>query len=66
MNGRQSPEDKAGLGRGALVAYLITGAALAVSRVSLLAWVEHRSVSGRMTAGVYSLIWGLVPRGTLG
>jgi hypothetical protein len=47
------------------VAYLRTGAALAILRVSLLAWVEHRALSDRMTDTVYNLMWFLYPEGLL-
>jgi hypothetical protein len=34
--------------------------------VSLLAWVEHRSVTHAMTEVVYNSLWGLRPEGFLG
>jgi len=62
---RQGSEQKPGrgrrLGRGVWVAYLGTGVALAVFRVSLNAWVEYRAVSQRMTETVYDLCWLLRP-----
>jgi hypothetical protein len=65
MVGRHGSEEKPGrgwrLGRGVWVAYLSTGAVLAISRVSLLAWVEHRSVSHQMSETVYNLFWFLRP-----
>ena len=54
------------LERGVWVTYLRTGAALAVLRVSLLAWVEDRAVTHQMTETVYNLLWGLRPEGFLG
>jgi hypothetical protein len=48
------------------VTYLLVGAALALFRVSLLAWVEHRSVTHGMTEAVYNLLWGLRREGFLG
>jgi hypothetical protein len=54
------------VGRAVWVPYLSTGAALAVLRVSLLAWVEHRSVTHTMTEAVYKSLWGLRPEGFLG
>ena len=54
------------LERGVWVTYLRTGAALALFRVSLLAWVEHRAVTHTMTEPVYNLLWGLHPEGFLG
>ena len=66
MDEPHGAEEKPGrdrrLGRGAVVPYLITGAALAVSRVSLLAWVEHHPG----TETVYSLLWLLRPEILLG
>ena len=67
MDVRQGSEGKPGRGRtlgtGVLVAYLRTGAALAVLRVSLLAWVDHWFSSH--TATVYILMWCLYPEGLL-
>jgi len=61
MDGRQASEKKPrrgrGLGRAVWVSYLSTGAALAISRVSLLAWVEHQPG----TETVYNLLWLLRP-----
>jgi hypothetical protein len=54
------------LDRGVWVTYPRTGAALAIFRVSLLAWVEHRTVTHGMTEVVYHLLWGLRPEGFLG
>jgi hypothetical protein len=54
------------LDRGVWVTYLRTGAALALFRVSLLAWVEHRTVTHGMTEAVYHLLWGLRPEALLG
>lgn len=68
MDGRQGLENRSGrprLGRGVLVAYLRTGAALAILRVSLYAWVEHRAVLDRTTKTVYYLAWALNPEGFL-
>jgi hypothetical protein len=70
MDGRHGSEEKLGrsrrLGRGVWVAYLRTGAALAILRVSVLAWVEYRSVSHQMTETVYNLLWSLRPEVLLG
>jgi hypothetical protein len=58
VNRRQGSEQKPqrrGLGRGVWVAYLSTGAALAILHVSLVAWVEYRSVLHQMTETVYDL-----------
>ena len=70
MDGRQGSEEKSRrgrrLGRGVLVAYLSTGAALAILRMSLLAWVERRTVSHQMTETVLNLTWGMYPEGFLG
>jgi hypothetical protein len=64
--GRQGSEEKPGrgrrLGRGVFAAYLRTGAALAIFRVSLLWWVEYRAVTHRMTEPVYNLLWGCALR----
>jgi hypothetical protein len=54
------------LDRGVWVTYLLVGAALALFRVSLLAWVEHRSVTHGRTEAVYNLLWGLRREGFLG
>lgn len=70
MDGRQGSKEKPGsgrrLGRGVLVAYLRTGAALAILRVSLLAWVEHRSATDQVTETVYNVFWFLRPEILLG
>jgi inner membrane protein involved in colicin E2 resistance len=50
------------LDRGVWVTYLLVGAALALFRVSLLAWVEHRSVTHGMTEAVYNLPGGCAVR----
>ena len=49
-----------------LRAYLSTGATLAFLRVSLLAWVEHRSATHQVTETVYELFWFLRPEILLG
>jgi hypothetical protein len=54
------------LGRGVWVAYLSVGTALAVLRLSVLAWVEHRTATGQMTDIVYSLVWCLRPELLIG
>jgi hypothetical protein len=68
MDGRQGSKETSGcdrrLGRGVWVAYLNRGAALAILRVSLLGWVERRSVSHEMTETVNNLTWGLYPEGS--
>jgi hypothetical protein len=70
MDERQGSEEKPGRGRWfgqrVLVAYLSTGATLAMLRVSLLAWVEHRTASDQMTRMVYNLLWFLRPELVLG
>jgi hypothetical protein len=70
MDGREGSEEKPGrgrrLGRGVLVAYLGTGAALAILRVSLLVWVNHRHASHTVTETVNNLFWVLRPEGLLG
>ena len=70
MDGRLRSEEKPGRGRrlprGVWVAYLSTGAALAILRVSLLAWVERRSVSHQVTETVYNVFWFLRPEILLG
>ena len=70
MDRRQGSVQKSGrglrLGRGALVAYLSTGAALAIFRVSLLVWVWYRAASQEMTETVYNLFWLLRPEILLG
>jgi hypothetical protein len=60
MDGNQGSDGKPGgrrIGRAVWVAYVTTGAALAVVRVSVFAWAEQRSVSHQMTETVYSLFW---------
>ena len=49
------------LGRRVLAFYLSTGAALAVSRVALFAWLDHRQVSHTLTETVWYFSWGLYP-----
>jgi len=70
MDARQGSEEKPErgrrLGRGMFVVYLRTGAALAIFRVSLLAWVHYRNVSDQMTETVYNLFWLLRPEILLG
>ena len=70
MDGRQGSAEKPGrwrrLGRGVWVAYVRTGAALAILRVSLLAWVEYRTLSHQQTELVYNLFWFLRPEILLG
>jgi hypothetical protein len=61
LGAEQKPGRGRRLGRGVLVAYLSTGAALAVVRVSLNAWAEYRSISQQMTETVYNLYWLLRP-----
>src|SRR5580765_3505962 len=65
MDARQGSEEKPErvrrLGRGMFVVYPRTGAALAIFRVSLLAWVHSRNVSDQMTETVYNLFWLLRP-----
>jgi hypothetical protein len=53
------------LDRAGWVTYLRTGAVLALVRVSLLAWVEHRAVTHTMTEAVYNSLWVLYPEGLL-
>jgi hypothetical protein len=68
--GRQGSDEKSGrgrrVGRGVWVSYLSTGVTLAILRVSLLAWVEHRTATDTMTEAVYNSLWGLRPEGFLG
>jgi hypothetical protein len=54
------------LGRDVWLAYLRTGTAMAILRVSLLAWVEQRTASHQMTMTVYSVVWCLRPELLLG
>ena len=54
------------LGGSVVQTYLWTAAALAITRVSVLAWVEYRTISDRMTATVYDLFWVLRPELLLG
>jgi hypothetical protein len=61
QDSQQKPERSRGIGRAVWVAYLSTGVALAIFRVSLRAWVEHQRVSHRMTETVYDLLWLLRP-----
>jgi hypothetical protein len=62
MDERQDWDEKTrrgrGLGRGVLVSYLSTGAALAVTRVALLVWVNHPHT---MTETEWYLAWGVYP-----
>jgi hypothetical protein len=61
MNGRQRPERtlKRGgkLGTGVWVWFLTAGAVLAVTRVVLLVWLNHRLASHTSTEADYSLLW---------
>jgi hypothetical protein len=70
MDGREGREARLGhgrkFGRGVLESYLSTSATLAILRVSLLAWIEHRGVSHQMTETVYNLFWCLRPEIFLG
>jgi hypothetical protein len=58
MDGRQGSEETSGRGgraaRGPWRAYLVTAGALAVFRVSVLAWTEYRYLSQRDLQIVYS------------
>ena len=49
------------LGRTVWVAYLTTGAALAIFRVSLLAWMYYRWGEGKMTQTWHNLFWFFGP-----
>lgn len=62
----QKPGRGRSLGRGVVRAYLRTAAALAIARVSVLAWVEYRALSDRMTETVYHFFWFLRPEALLG
>ena len=53
----QKPGRGRSLERGVVQTYVRTAAALAIARVSVLAWVEYRTVSDRMTATVDDLFW---------
>jgi hypothetical protein len=53
-------------GRHVFVAYLGTGGLLAILRVSLLAWMEHRAATGNTTEAVYRVSWLLYPEALLG
>jgi hypothetical protein len=53
-------------GKGVWVLYLSTGAALALIRISLLAWIEHRTASHQISETYYTLLWGLRPEILLG
>lgn len=61
MNGRHSPErtlERRGrLGTGVWVWFLTAGAMLAVTRVGLLIWLNHRLASHTSTATDSSLLW---------
>ena len=65
MDGRQGSEEKPGrgrrLGRTVWVAYLTTGAALAIFRVSLLAWVFNHWAEGQINETLAHLISFLRP-----
>ena len=65
MDGRQRPQKKPGrgrrLGRAVWVAYLTTGAALAIFRVSLLAWVFNHWAEGQINETLADLISFLRP-----
>jgi hypothetical protein len=70
MDEREGSEEKPRrgrrLGRGVLVAYLSTGVALAILRVSLLVWMNYRRASHTVTETVRNLFWVLRPEGLLG
>ncbi len=51
--------------RGVFLAYLGTGAALALTRIALFAWVNHRYASHTVTETVARLTWGLYPEALL-
>jgi hypothetical protein len=51
--------------RRALTFYLLTGAALAISRVALLVWVFYREASHTVTPTVYSLMRFFYPEALL-
>ena len=65
MDGRQGSEEKPGrgrrFGRTVWVAYLTTGAAMAIFRVSLLAWVFYRWREGQITKTLGNLMLFLGP-----
>jgi hypothetical protein len=50
-------------GRCLLMRYAATGTALALLRVALLVWVNHRQLDGAMTETVLQISWGLYPEG---
>ena len=70
MEGRQNRDEKTGqerkLGRGTIVCYLSIGTALAISRVALFAWLNHRNVSHTFTETDWYLMWGVYPEALLG
>jgi len=53
------------LGRRVWAWYLTTGAALAISRVALLVWLNHRFASHTVTETVWYLSWGVYPEALL-
>ena len=53
------------LGRGVWVWYLTTGAVLAVTRVALLVWLNHRAVSDSVTETDYFITRWLYPEGVV-
>ena len=69
MEGRQNRDEKTGqerkLGRGTIVCYLSIGTALAISRVALFAWLNHRNVSHTFTETDWYLMWACTPRPSL-
>lgn len=58
---KEGPGRSRRLGYRLFVVYVATGSALAILRVSLLAWMEYRSLSDQMTPTEYSFLWILYP-----
>ena len=69
MDGRRDWDEKLGRGRGpgrrVWVSYLSTAAAVAIVRVALLVWVNHRIASHTMTETVWYFSWGVYPEALL-
>ena len=69
MDGRQDRDGMTGqerrLGRGTIVCYLSIGSALAISRVALYLWVDHRYITHTVTETVVRLIPCFYPEALL-